>query len=74
VSRPDLSTDEALRIVNYALSVDAAVTANGDEVKCWTHDEDNGGRSKTYLDADQCADLASAFASLAASLRVGGDT
>lgn len=55
-------------MVNAKLSIGAAVTFKGDEVKCYTPAAQGSDVDKTYLSADDCADLSSAFASLSLSL------
>lgn len=74
MTTPALGVDEALSAINVHLGIDAAVTHRGDEVKCWVPSEDGDGRSKCYLDAKDCEELARAFSVLASTVRVGGET
>lgn len=55
--------------INADLGIQAGVTFKGDELKCWTPDNEDGGVSKTYLSADDCDALALAFAAVAEMLR-----
>ena len=68
MTTPTLSVKAALAVVNSHLCIDAVRTLRGDEVKCWTHDEDNGTRSKNYLDSKGCFELAEAFEALGVAL------
>jgi hypothetical protein len=67
-----ISVAVAVAVVNGHLDISAACTHRGDELKCWTPD-DEGGRSQTYLDAKDCAELAEAFEAIGAALKEGRD-
>jgi hypothetical protein len=54
--------------INRLLGIDAVVTHRADEVKCWTHDDESGGRSKAYLSSFDCIQLSNAFMFLGARL------
>jgi hypothetical protein len=73
-----MTREEAILLINGYLSIDAAITVRGDEVKCWVADQDEGGRYKTYFDRRNCLDLARAFHVLAdtfaAAPQAGEDT
>ena len=42
----------ALDRINEFLHIDACITNKGDELKIWTLDPADGGRSKDYLNRD----------------------
>jgi hypothetical protein len=42
-------TANALDKINEILGIDACITNKGDELKIWTHDPEDGGRSKDYM-------------------------
>jgi hypothetical protein len=44
-----MTINEALDRINEMLYIDAARTVRGDEIKIWTHNPEEGGRSKDYL-------------------------
>jgi hypothetical protein len=56
----DAEVQDALTQINDRLSIAPGITHKGDEVKCYTPDDD-GSVYKTYLDATACAYLANAF-------------
>lgn len=64
-----MNTNEAIDMVNDLLSISAAITVTGKEVKCWCPDEQDGGVSKTYLSEQACIQLSLAFATLAEAMR-----
>jgi hypothetical protein len=63
-----VTKEEALDIINMQLDIQVGITHRGDELKCWTPDTEDGGTSKTYLDASACLELGEAFATLGATL------
>lgn len=63
---------EALEELRGLIGIHPAVTAKGDEVKCWLPDSDTGW--DYYLGAEDCADLAHAFHRLSVHLRRGNDS
>ena len=44
---------------------DFGLTINGDELKGWTPDPEEGGVSKTYLSAEECREVARQFTAAA---------
>lgn len=62
--------DQAIELLNERLGLDLRVTLRGDEVKGAFPDGD-GGTSKGYLGAGDCAVCARAFETLAEALRGG---
>ena len=60
--------NKAIEIINNHLNISAAQTTKGDELKAWIHDECDGGRCSTYIDASEARKLSKAFAKVAEEL------
>lgn len=63
-----MTREEMVEIINKELGLDGAITFRGDEFKCYTRDIEEGGVFKTYLTAETCRVLSTAFGNLAAAL------
>lgn len=63
-----MSIEMAIRVINDLLELGANITVNGNELKCWIPDMEEGGLTKAYLNAKECFELAEAFTVLAEEL------
>lgn len=61
---------EAIQVVDELLHIETMITKRGTEIKVLLPDLDNGGLTKAYLDANDCAKLSEAFAVVATRLLV----